>query len=66
MFSGVKIELLLTVAAVVGVGVLVQLGWLSNTYAGMAIGALGGSGVRSIAGVATAPKVDPPAADKPA
>lgn len=56
MRTGIKWELFATVAGIVAVGVLVTFGWLNNEYAGIAIGALTGSGVRSIAGVATTPK----------
>ena len=42
-----KIELAITFAGVVACGVLVTLGYLNDTYAGLAIGALGGSGVRA-------------------
>ena len=49
---GIKVELLLTVAAVVGCGILVNFGWLSKEYAGIGIGLLTGSGIRSVVGSA--------------
>ena len=58
-----KLELLGTVAVVIAIGVLTQLGWLSGEYAGIALGLATGSGVRSIVGSQTAP---PPTVVAPA
>ena len=42
-------------SSIVACGVLVTLGYLNDLYAGLAIGALGGSGARAIASRAGAP-----------
>lgn len=61
-----KVELLTTVAAVVGVGVLVQLGLLNREYAGIAIGMATGSGIRSVVGSATVPPAKDSGSETPA
>jgi hypothetical protein len=56
---GIKIELLLTVAAVIGIGMAVQAGLVSKEYAGIGLGFLTGTGLRSVVGSSTVPAVAP-------